>query len=151
MDIERYILGHWSNRHQAQSDPCNWVSVEIIWKKFEHGFQSMNYKRHEGIDSAYRKKNHKLLQVSENQVLMQNYHLDWTRHEDCDMIFKFDGNGWHGQLAGDKCRGYRGDKVISEIHVYKNKLHTCDQGRNLETGELMWGSTEMYRFTKKGE
>jgi|TARA_B100000035_G_scaffold276932_1_gene254917 hypothetical protein len=149
MNIERYILGHWSNRHQAQSDPCNWVSVEIIWKKFEHGYQSMNYKRHEGIEKAYRKKNHKLLQLSENQVLMQNYHLDWTRHEDCDMMFTFDGSVWRGQLAcPGKCIGYRGDRVVSEIHCFGDKLHTCDQGYDLKTGEMVWGSKELYRFIR---
>ena len=44
---------------------------------------------------------------------MENYHLDWTRHEDCDILFTFDGRAWHGKLIGDNCYGYRGDKVQS--------------------------------------
>ena len=150
-NFEEYIIGNWSNKSQAQSNPHHFVSVEIIWKHHEEGYQSMNFKRCDGPENYYRKKNHKIIELSENEVLVENYHLDWTRHEDCDMIFKFDGKAWHGQLAGDKCRGYRGDKVISEIHVFKDKLHTCDQGIDLETGELMWGSTELYRFTRKLE
>ena len=33
------------------------------------------------------------------EVLVQNYHLDWTWHEDCDIIFKYDGKAWHGEIA----------------------------------------------------
>ena len=148
IDLEDYILGHWTNRHQAQSNPTEWVSVEILWQRHEEGFQSMNYKRADGPNNPYRKKNHKLLRLSDTEYVMQNYHLDWTRHEDCDMIFMFDGDAWHGCLAGDNCIGYRGDKVISEIHCYGDKLHTCDRGIDLETGEMVWGSTELYRFTR---
>jgi len=149
MELEAYLLGHWTNRLQAQSDPINWVSVEIVWKLHEEGFQSMNYKRSEGPDAPYRKKNHKFLKISDTEVLVENYHLDWTRHEDCDIIFKFDGQVWHGELAyPGKCTGYRGDKVISEIHAYGDKLHTCDRGIDLETGEMVWGSKELYRFTR---
>ena len=63
------------------------------------------------------------------------------------MIFMFDGDAWHGCLVGDNCIGYRGDKVISEIYCYGDKLHTCDRGIDLETGEMA-GSTELYRFTR---
>ena len=45
-----------------------------------------------------------------------------------------------------KCRGYRGDEVISEIRAYGDKLHTCDRGIDLESGKMVWGSTELYRF-----
>jgi hypothetical protein len=148
IDLEDYIIGHWSNRHQAQSNPTEWVSVEIIWKRHEEGFQSTNYKRCDGPNDPYRQKNHKIVKVSNTECIIQNYHLDWTRHEDCDMIFTFDGSAWHGKLVGDKCVGYRGDKVISNIHCYGDKLHTCDRGIDLETGEMVWGSTEMYRFTR---
>ena len=111
----------------------------------------MNYKRCEGPDSPYRKKNHKFVRLSDREVLVENYHLDWTRHEECDILFTFDGEAWHGKLAGENCKGYRGDRVISEIHAYGNKLHTCDRGIDLETGEMVWGSTELYRFTRMGE
>ena len=145
-----YLLGHWTNKHQTQSDPTNWVSVEVVWKKHEEGYQSFNYKRRDGPDFPYRKKNHKFVYLSDTEVLVQNYHLDWTRHEDCDIIFKYDGKAWHGEIASPgKCRGYRGDEVISEIHAYGDKLHTCDRGIDLETGKMVWGSNELYRFIRK--
>ena len=152
MKLEDCLLGHWTNKHQAQSDPTNWVSVEVVWKKHEEGYQSFNYKRRDGPDFPYRKKNHKFVYLSDTEVLVQNYHLDWTRHEDCDIIFKYDGKAWHGEIASPgKCRGYRGDEVISEIHAYGDKLHTCDRGIDLETGKMVWGSNELYRFIRKPE
>ena len=110
MNIEDCLMGHWTNRHQAQSDPTNWVTVEIIWKSHEEGFQSMNFKRCDGPGNPYQKKNHKLHIFSDNQVVVENYHLDWTRHEDCDILFTFDGQGWHGKIIGDNCVGYKGDR-----------------------------------------
>ena len=152
MRLEDYLLGHWTNRYQAQSDPTNWVSVEIIWKEHEEGYQSCNYKRCDGPDNPYRRKNHKMVYLSDTEVLVENYHLDWTRHEDCDILFTFDGHAWNGRLAyPGKCRGYRGDEVISEIRAYGDKLHTCDRGIDLESGKMVWGSTELYRFTRMGE
>ena len=147
MTIEDYIIGHWSNRSQAQSNPTTFASVEIVWKKIDGGFESMNYKRSRGPEDPYRKKRHKLVQVSDTEVIMQNYHLDWTRHEECDMILTFDGQAWHGKLLGNECRGYRGNRVVSEIHLYGDKLHSMDQGYD-EDNNLVWGSTKLYRFTR---
>ncbi len=150
MRIEDCLLGHWSNKAQAQSNPLEFVSVEVIWKEVEGGFESMNYKRSKGPNDPYRRKNHRLEIISDTEVIMQNYHLDWTRHEECDMIFTFDGHAWHGSLIGDKCTGVRGHRVVSEIHLYGNKLHSMDQGYNSE-GEMMWGSENLYKFTRMGE
>ena len=149
IDLEKYLLGHWSNRAQAQSDPHNFASVEIIWKKIEGGYESMNYKR-VNPNEPYRKKRHKLRVVSSTEVIMENYHLDWTRHEECDILLTFDGTAWHGKLLGEGCRGYRGNRVVSQIHLYGDKLHSCDQGYD-EENNLVWGSTELYRFSRLGE
>jgi len=147
MTIESYLLGHWSNKAQAQSNPYDFASVEIVWKKIDGGFESMNYKRVNGPDDPYRRKRHKIRYLSDTEAVIENYHLDWTRHEECDIIFKFDGRAWHGKLLGDKCRGYRGNRVVSEVHAYGDKLHTMDQGYD-EENNLVWGSTKLYRFVR---
>jgi len=147
MMIEDYLLGHWTNRSQAQSNPHSFASVEIIWKRVDDGFESMNYKRSLGPSEPYRKKRHKLEIISDTEVIMHNYHLDWTPHPECDIILTFDGDAWHGKLLGEGCRGYRGDRVVSEIHLYGDKLHSMDQGYD-ENNRLVWGSTELYRFTR---
>ena len=147
MNIEDYLLGHWTNRYQAQSNPTSFASVEIVWKKVDDGYESMNYKRVNGPDDPYRCKRHKIRYISDTEAIIENYHLDWTRHEDCDIIFTFDGQAWHGKLLGNECRGYRGNRVVSEVHAYGDKLHTMDQGYD-EDNNLVWGSTELYRFTR---
>ena len=97
MMIEDYIIGHWSNKAQAQSNPTTFASVEIVWKEIDGGFESMNYKRSLGPEEPYRRKRHKLEYVSDTEVIMHNFHLDWTPHEECDMILTFDGQAWHGK------------------------------------------------------
>ena len=147
MNIEDYLLGHWTNRYQAQSNPTSFASVEIVWKKVDDGYESMNYKRVNGPDDPYRRKRHKIRYISDTEAIIENYHLDWTRHEDCDIIFTFDGQAWHGKLLGNECRGYRGNRVVSEVHAYGDKLHTMDQGYD-EDNNLVWGSTQLYRFVR---
>ena len=150
MTIDNYLLGHWSNRFQAQSSPHQYSTVEIEWKLTEGGYHSKNYYRSDGPNKPYRERYHKKVQVSDTEIRFENYDLDWTRSENCDMIFTFDGHAWHGSLIGDKCTGVRGHRVVSEIHLYGNKLHSMDQGYNSE-GEMMWGSENLYKFTRMGE
>ena len=151
VNFEKYLLGHWSNKAQAQSDPQNFASLNIVWKKIEDGYESMNYKRCRGAYDPYRRKYHKLEIVSDTEIIMHNYYTDWTPHEDCDMMFTFDGNSWTGRLIGDNCRGYRGDRIVSHIQLFGNKLHNMDQGYD-DQGNLVWGTKKCYRYTRiKGE
>ena len=147
MTIEDYLLGHWTNRAQAQSNPTVFASVEIVWKRVDDGFESMNYKRANGPNDPYRRKRHKIKYLSDTEAVIENYHLDWTRHPECDILFAFDGQAWHGKLLGEGCRGYRGNRVVSEVHAYGDKLHTMDQGYD-EENNLVWGSTQLYRFVR---
>ena len=147
MTIDDYLLGHWSNKQQAQSNPHSFASSEIIWTKEEDWYFSKNFYRVDGPGSPYRQKKHKIRIVSEDTVVMENYRLDLTRHEECDMMFVFSNNCWHGTLDSDKCRGERGNRIKSEIHLYGTKLHCKDQGLN-ERNDLVWGSPYLYRFTR---
>jgi hypothetical protein len=149
MNFEDYLLGNWTNKAQAQSDPQGFASVNIVWRKIEGGYESMNYKRVRGENDPYRRKYHKLEIVSDTQVIMHNYHRDWTPHEECDMIFTFSDGVWNGRLIGDECRGYRGDRVRSQIQLFGHKLHSMDQGYDAE-GNFVWGSKKFYRFTREG-
>lgn len=151
MNFEQYLIGNWSNKAQAQSDPQNFASVNIVWQKIEGGYESMNYKRCRGAYDPYRRKYHKLEQVSATEVIMHNYHRDWTPHSICDMMFTFDGNIWSGRLIGDECRGYRGHKVVSHVQLFGHKLYSMDAGYD-DQGNFIWGSDRFYRFTRmKGE
>ena len=145
--IDDYIIGHWTNRYQAQSAPHHFSTVETVWEKVEGGYHSKNFYRRDGANKPYRERYHKIDIISEDEVIFQNYNLDWTRSENCDMIFTFDGEAWHGHLVGDKCTGAKGYKIVSEISLYGDKLHSMDQGYD-DKGNMVWGSEGIYKFTR---
>ena len=58
-----------------------------------------------------------------------------------------DGEAWHGHLVGDKCTGAKGYKIVSEITLYGNRLHSMDQGYD-DKGNMVWGSEGIYKFTR---
>ena len=54
------------------------------------------------------------------------------------MIFTFDGTAWHGELeTPGLCMGVKGYRVVSEIHLLGDKLHSRDQGYN-DRDEMVW-------------
>ena len=150
MTIEDYLLGHWSNKFQAQSSPHLYSSVESKWERVEGGLYSKNYFRRTPND-PYRERYHKIVSLSDTMVRVENYTLDWTRSENCDMIFVFDGTAWHGELeTPGLCMGVKGYRVVSEIHLLGDKLHSRDQGYN-DRDEMVWGSELLYKFIRLGD
>lgn len=147
--IDRYLLGHWTNKRQAQNAPHQFSQIETIWEKIDGGYHSKTFYSSNGEHNPYRERYHKAVVISDTEIHFQNFDLDWTRADKCDMIFKFDGTQWHGSLGGDECTGVRGHRIVSEIHLSGDKLHSMDKGYHLETGEMMWGSENLYKFLRK--
>ena len=151
MSFEDYLLGHWSNKYQAQSHPTHYATVELEWRKIPGGYHSKNYYRHQGPDNPYREKYHRMVKISETRIRVQNYNIDWTRTENCDMIFTFDGTSWKGELESPgKCMGVKGYRVESLIYLFGDKLHSRDRGFD-PSGKRVWGSNLLYKFTRMGE
>ena len=147
-NFEEYLLGNYSNKIQAQSHPTEYSSVCIRWEKIDGGYQSRNYYKVDGPDKPYRHRNHKIIEVSETEVIVENYSLDWTRQEGCDMIFTFDGQAWHGKLKNPgQCLVREGVYVVAEIHLTKTGLDSRDQGFD-PNEELVFGSFRMYKFLR---
>ena len=147
MIFDEYLLGHWTNRSQAQSNPHKVAQTEVIWAKEGDWYTSLNFYRVDGPHKPYRNKKHKIEIVSDNYVIMQNYRLDGSRHGECDMHFRFESEHWSGKLDSDKCRGEKGYRVVSEIYLYGEKLLSRDKGLN-QQGKMVWGSEEMYKFVR---
>ena len=108
MIFDEYLLGHWTNRSQAQSNPHKVAQTEVIWAKEGDWYTSLNFYRVDGPHKPYRNKKHKIEIISDKYVIMQNYRLDGSRHEECDMHFRFESEHWSGKLDSDKCRGEKG-------------------------------------------
>ena len=149
MSFENYLLGHWTNVSQAQSDPIMFSSVELVWELIDGGLHSKNFYR-KSPNTPYRERYHKINRISDTEILIENYHLDWTRSEECDMMFIFDGQQWVGKVVGDHCFSKEGHRVSSEMKLFGNKIHTCDQGYD-SNGNMVWGSRNPYKFLRKGE
>tara|TARA_Y100000004_G_scaffold37246_1_gene39971 strand:- start:1038 stop:1508 length:471 start_codon:yes stop_codon:yes gene_type:complete len=147
-NFESYLLGHYCNKSQAQSNPTEYSSVCILWEKIDGGYRSRNYYRVDGLDKPYRHRKHKVVEVSETEVIVENYNLDWTRQEGCDMIFTFKDNAWHGKLKNPgQCLVRDGVYVVAEIHLTKTGLDSRDQGFD-SNDELAFGSFRMYKFLR---
>jgi len=138
MSFESYLLGHWTNVSQAQSDPLLFSSVELVWDRIPGGLRSKNFYR-KTPNSPYRERYHKINQVSDTKVIVENYHTDWTRSENCDMMFVYNGEQWIGSVVGDSCISSDGNRVHSEMKLFGSKIHTCDQGYDSD-GNMIWGS-----------
>ena len=145
--FESYLLGKYNNWHQAQTYPSRFSQVCIVWEKVSNGYHSKQWYRHEP-HMPYRERNHKIRVVSEDTVVVENYHLDWTRDGNCDMIFKFDGNQWIGKLIGDNCIVRGNAKVISEINLTKIGLESRDKGVD-ENGDKVFGGWDLYKFVRE--
>ena len=152
IDFSDALLGHWTNRYQAQSNPLGFASVELEWgidysDVDQTWYTSKNYYRKEGPNKPYRSGRHKMSLIREDSFLMENYSEDGTKRQGCDMLF-VDVNGkWEGRLfAEGQC--VIGDAIISShIILFGDKLHSADQGKD-EHGNLIWGSDHFYKFTR---
>ena len=54
--FDQYLLGHWHNRAQAQSNPSLFAQTEIIWAKEGEWYTSKNFYRVDGPHKPYRNK-----------------------------------------------------------------------------------------------
>tara|TARA_Y100000816_G_scaffold197467_1_gene144542 strand:- start:95 stop:544 length:450 start_codon:yes stop_codon:yes gene_type:complete len=144
MTIEDYLLGLWTNQNQAQSAPTTYATILMEWKEIEGGFQSKNYYRTDGSQRPYRKRYHKKVDISEKEVLIENYDLEWNKSEECGMLFKYDNLAWHGNIVGDCV--HNGVTIKSQMHLFGDKLHSFDQA--YKGGRMVWGSNNIYKFVR---
>ena len=152
INFDDALLGHWTNRYQAQSNPLGFASVELEWSidysdVDQIWYTSKNYYRKEGPNKPYRSGRHKMSLVRGDSFLMENYSEDGTKRQGCDMLFVEYDNRWEGRLfAEGQC--VMGNAIVSsKIILFGDKLHSADQGRDKE-GKLVWGSDHFYEFTR---
>ena len=91
----------------------------------------------------------KLSKHLDTEVIVENYSLDWTRQEGCDMIFTFKDNSWHGKLKNPGQCFVRENVTVAilKIHLTRDGIDSRDLGYNSE-GEKVFGGTLMYKFKR---
>ena len=136
-----WLLGTWSNKHQAQSAPTLYKSVTVKWEQNGEFINSIHWGRRKS-DDPYLKTYKKLVEVSDKEVILEHWggtYSGLTRNEECDMVLKFDGTAWMGQFDTDN--------IHAELAVYGTKLFMRDKFLDSK-GRIVWGADEIYKFVR---
>ena len=136
-----WLLGTWSNKHQAQSAPTLYKSVSVKWEQNGEFINSIHWGRRKS-DDPYLKTYKKLVEVSDKEVILEHWggtYSGLTRNEECDMVLKFDGTVWMGQFDTDN--------IHAELAVYSTKLFMRDKFLDSK-GRIVWGADEIYKFVR---
>ena len=136
-----WLLGTWSNKHQAQSAPTLYKSVTVKWEQNDEFINSIHWGRRKS-DNPYLKTYKKLVEVSDKEVILEHWggtYSGLTRNEECDMVLKFDGTVWMGQFDTDN--------IHAELAVYSTKLFMRDKFLDSK-GRIVWGADEIYKFVR---
>ena len=136
-----WLLGTWSNKHQAQSAPTLYKSVTVKWEQNGEFINSIHWGRRKS-DDLYLKTYKKLVEVSDKEVILEHWggtYSGLTRNEECDMVLKFDGTVWMGQFDTDN--------IHAELAVYGTKLFMRDKFLDSK-GKIVWGADEIYKFVR---
>ena len=136
-----WLLGTWSNKHQAQSAPTLYKSVSVKWEQNGEFINSIHWGRKSSHD-PYLKTYKKLVEVSNKEVILEHWGGTYSgliRNKDCDMVLKFDGTAWMGQFDTDN--------IHAELAVYGTKLFMRDKYLDSK-GRIVWGADEIYKFVR---
>ena len=140
-DFLSWLLGTWSNKHQAQSAPTLYKSVSVRWEQNGEFINSIHWGRRTPHD-PYLKTYKKLVEVSDKEVILEHWGGTYSglqRNEDCDMVLKFDGAVCMGQFDTDN--------IHAELAVYGTKLFMRDKFLDSK-GRIVWGADEIYKFVR---
>ena len=136
-----WLLGTWSNKHQAQSAPTLYKSVTVKWEQNDEFINSIHWGRRKS-DDPYLKTYKKLVEVSDKEVILEHWGGTYSgliRNKECDMVLKFDGTVWMGQFDTDN--------ILAELAVYGTKLFMRDKFLDSK-GRIVWGADEIYKFVR---
>ena len=140
-DFLSWLLGTWSNKHQAQSAPTLYKSVSVRWEQNGEFINSIHWGRRTPHD-PYLKTYKKLVEVSDKEVILEHWGGTYSgliRNKECDMVLKFDGTVWMGQFDTDN--------IHAELAVYGTKLFMRDKFLDSK-GRIVWGADEIYKFVR---
>ena len=136
-----WLLGTWTNKHQAQSAPTLYKSVSVKWEQNGEFINSIHWGRKSSHD-PYLKTYKKLVEVSNKEVILEHWGGTYSgliRNKDCDMVLKFDGTVWMGQFDTDN--------IHAELAVYETKLFMRDRFLDSK-GRIVWGADEIYKYLR---
>jgi hypothetical protein len=137
------LLGRWSNKDQAFSNPTKYAWILSSWDYVGEGkYLSKQWYHYMGEDNPYRKRLNTFTET-ESGILLQCWNEDGTKNDKCDVMVTFRDQSWFGENIGTECI-VRGANLRSEFQLYNNVLMTRDAG--YKDNKLIWGSKDYYHF-----
>jgi hypothetical protein len=137
------LLGRWSNKDQAFSNPTAFAWILVSWEDVGDGkYLSKQWYHYEGEQKPYRERINTICET-ESGLILQNWNADGTRNNKCDVLVTFSLGTWFGKNIGDDCI-VRGAVLHSEFELIPGKLITRDAG--YIDNNLIWGSKDYYQF-----
>lgn len=164
------MAGDFSNHEQAYANPPFFAHIRVCMRPLPYSFlegtslfleQAYDFM----LNQPYRLRVFKL-QVVDEHIELEHYKLieaekfygaarnleklqqltleNLEKMEGCDMIVKWTGNSFQGQIKpGKACivvRNGQESYLDNSFEISPNKLISLDRGRDLKTDELLWGS-----------
>jgi len=147
--FDKLILGHYTNKKQAYSNPSKWPQINILYQKIDTNTLSLKqWYKYQGEDNPYRHFHVTYEYADEFTVFTQSYNV-LTDEKSCDWQFGYFGGWWFGEIKGDCI--LRNTRVVSEVQFNGETYMSRDTGYDLETGKFAWGKEEhegMFQFER---
>lgn len=145
MEFLNCLVGCWSNREQAYSNPSQYAWIFISWELVDgNKYLSKQWYHYEGEKNPYAQR-YNIFIETESGIIVENWSLDGSRNSKCDTLVRFIDGKWKGKNIGNECI-IRGASLCSEFELSENLLVTRDAG--YIDGKLVWGSTDYYNFIR---
>ena len=150
--FQAFILGTWSNKSQAQSNPTGFRQVTLHWTRKPGRGLGLYHAAYHYRDEPdpYLEVQKKLVIVSDVEVVLEHHggtYTNWKRLDNCDMRLGWDGTKWTGSFDSKIDQDGEETNVHAELHLYGNKLFTKDKSTDSE-GNVLWGDDGTYKFVR---
>lgn len=129
------LLGHYSNKIQAQSNPTEFAYANVKYSRQGDKVELKQWYQHEGEKKPYLRM---LLEYEEsyNYLRMWGKNL-YTGRNTCPQVFRFTGKWWEGGTEGSCI--VDGMKFVTTIRFNGSQYQSRDSGYSVETGEHVFG------------
>ncbi len=140
------LFGDYSNQSQAFMYPCEYAMIRLLWKdlgdnkSISQSFYEYDYPN----VKPYRQSYHQHIEISQTEVLLHSYDMDWN--STCDHQVIWDGNFWIAKPCGECI--VKDIKIESQFKFNQQKCFFQDAGYD-KNGKLVWGKSEgIFEFTR---
>lgn len=132
------IVGHWTNKKQAFSNPAKYAYTNIKWELVDGKLNCKSWYNYKGEDNPYKVE-------TGITVIAGEYEETVILQGRCSFLFFKQDGTWKGTNYGDCIVR---DALLESVVELDNDSYKCyDCGRN-DKGEIVWGGTLLYQFTK---